>query len=1150
MAEPGTGTRASPEELLERFRAGGRPGDLAALFDATAPELFRLALHLCPDAATAEDCLQETFLAVLLRASSYEPGRPALPWLTGILRNEALMARHRAARRPDPRRVAPPRPPDDPGALAETAEEREALHAALQRLPEPYRGVALLRWRYGLEPAQIADVKGVPPGTVWSWLHRALARLKVEMGALPALLLAFRPERGMEGVRRALLRRSGAQAAASVAGGATAASVATMGGFLMANKALAVGAAILVLGGAGWLAFRPVTVPGPAPSSGPAVASSRPPSPVPPPKLPPSRPAAAEEAQEALPDPVDLSKCDRDLDLFGVVVDGQDLPVAGAVLQVEYYPWQAVHGMNSAHYYDMVPGPGTRSGVDGTFRLRLRRGESVNLRVRKEGLAERFLSQCLAGERLRVVLARGADLVVQVLDEDGAPAKDARLRLWRNLPTYGKEIERTGTTDEKGSFVFDALTPGRALLSVEHESHALPNWAQPEIKAQETVTVEVRLPAARIVEGTVKDAATGAPVPGARVGIGWTMKCAVTTGADGTYRMEQWAPKQGRSDLSARAEGYVGLGIEVPEVGGVDFALRPGDAVTGRLVDASGDAVAEALVSVDSIQPSGPPSPALPMPIDYLSGPAGEDGRFLLRGLVHGTAYHRLTATADGHGRLLLEFPPAPEEGGTTDLGDLPFPPARAIEGVVLDLEGKPAGGVGVKAQGGFPERGRRMPGGNPLGPELGRGSMDLRRTDDLGRFRFTDLAPGPWTVTARLEGLPPLSKDVVLPSDQDLTGIVLGGSDPKAATLAVRIVDERDRPMEGLLVSLQRMSTGGPGLRLETDASGSAVFRGLRRKEACQLMVMLDEARRGFVQPFNLPISVDGQEVRVVLREAAEIRGEVFTARGEAIEGLTVQACDSDAEASARPIGAAWTDASGAFTMKVPRGAPMDLEVPGYRIVRSDDPGRARAQELTPWRGSAKGVVAPVEGIRINLVEAKSDRTLIVEVLDPDGRPVPFIVVHLQGADLRDVATGPDGRAKFEFLKPGPNIVMLQLPEGFSLPEDLLPPAAAQVPVDGGTITMRLTRGAVLAGRVLLPDGNPAAGAHVYAMVLSKSLISFSVKTDAAGRFRLGVMPGEEHFVSASLFRPDNSVLLGHIEAVVPGPDPVEIRLAPKQKN
>src|SRR6185295_16879021 len=55
----------------------------------------------------------------------------------------------------------------DAGAAAK-AEEIERVHRALDELPETYREVAILRWRYGMEPAAIAHARGVAPGTVRS----------------------------------------------------------------------------------------------------------------------------------------------------------------------------------------------------------------------------------------------------------------------------------------------------------------------------------------------------------------------------------------------------------------------------------------------------------------------------------------------------------------------------------------------------------------------------------------------------------------------------------------------------------------------------------------------------------------------------------------------------------------------------------------------------------------------------------------------------------------------------------------------------------------------------------------------------------------------------------------------------------------------
>ena len=54
-----------PTRLFLRWRDRGDAAALAELFDRTAPELLRLALHLCRHAVDAEDVLQATFLAAI-----------------------------------------------------------------------------------------------------------------------------------------------------------------------------------------------------------------------------------------------------------------------------------------------------------------------------------------------------------------------------------------------------------------------------------------------------------------------------------------------------------------------------------------------------------------------------------------------------------------------------------------------------------------------------------------------------------------------------------------------------------------------------------------------------------------------------------------------------------------------------------------------------------------------------------------------------------------------------------------------------------------------------------------------------------------------------------------------------------------------------
>jgi RNA polymerase sigma factor (sigma-70 family) len=283
----------APEALFARWRAQRDPEALGLLFDGAAPGLFRLALSLVPDAATAEDALQETFLFAMEEGDRWDPARPVVPWLAGILRLKVLEARRRNARAPRPERVPNPSAAGNPLDSAADAEERERVRVALLELEEPYREAALLRWRYGLEPAEIAEIKGVPPGTVSSWLHRAVEKMRVEMGALPAVMAVAFPERGLGVVKAQVLGGAATVAATGAGVGVGVAALATGGG-IMAGKAVvgtaAVGVAALIawwsLGGRGTEAPAPGKPPVQAPELPPAKSATM----VPPAEAPKERP--------------------------------------------------------------------------------------------------------------------------------------------------------------------------------------------------------------------------------------------------------------------------------------------------------------------------------------------------------------------------------------------------------------------------------------------------------------------------------------------------------------------------------------------------------------------------------------------------------------------------------------------------------------------------------------------------------------------------------------------------------------------------------------------------------------------------------------------------------------------------------------------
>ena len=83
--------------LFERWCRRGDAQALGELFDAAAPRLLKLAIHLCGDPAEAEDLVQATFLAAIEQRERIDASRPAIPWLTGVLAHKAQQVRRERA---------------------------------------------------------------------------------------------------------------------------------------------------------------------------------------------------------------------------------------------------------------------------------------------------------------------------------------------------------------------------------------------------------------------------------------------------------------------------------------------------------------------------------------------------------------------------------------------------------------------------------------------------------------------------------------------------------------------------------------------------------------------------------------------------------------------------------------------------------------------------------------------------------------------------------------------------------------------------------------------------------------------------------------------------------------------------------------------
>lgn len=185
-------------ELVRRCREGSEAA-YAELVRSHRPRLYLLAYRLTGDRETAEDVVQETFLAAFRSIEKVDP-RPSLsPWLNTIVLRTAGRAASRARSRagssldqatwgegvPGPavtqtfgEGLIDADPGGDPHAAAEAAELRRDLAAAMLDLPFKYRAAVVLRHVMGLDYAEAARELDVPLNTFKSHLLRGTRLLR------------------------------------------------------------------------------------------------------------------------------------------------------------------------------------------------------------------------------------------------------------------------------------------------------------------------------------------------------------------------------------------------------------------------------------------------------------------------------------------------------------------------------------------------------------------------------------------------------------------------------------------------------------------------------------------------------------------------------------------------------------------------------------------------------------------------------------------------------------------------------------------------------------------------------------------------------------------------------------------------------------
>ncbi|MCK6481715.1 MAG: sigma-70 family RNA polymerase sigma factor [Planctomycetaceae bacterium] len=182
-----------------RARAGDA-GAYAELYDRWSGPLLRYFFHLSHDREASEDLLQETFLRVWRAAPRYEPRARFSTYLFQCGKNLWINERAKVLRRPlkvsldapldgeedGPTRVdgidsGAPLPPEE----VVRAETGRRIREAVEGLSDKLREVFVLAGFQELPYRDVAEILGIPEGTVKSRMWAAVRQLRERLGEEP-----------------------------------------------------------------------------------------------------------------------------------------------------------------------------------------------------------------------------------------------------------------------------------------------------------------------------------------------------------------------------------------------------------------------------------------------------------------------------------------------------------------------------------------------------------------------------------------------------------------------------------------------------------------------------------------------------------------------------------------------------------------------------------------------------------------------------------------------------------------------------------------------------------------------------------------------------------------------------------------------------
>ncbi|MEC7947884.1 MAG: RNA polymerase sigma factor [Myxococcota bacterium] len=176
------------EKARIRLAAGGDQQARAWIVERYTPIVYRYARRMLRHEQDARDATQDTLVKVLRSLDRYDDQWRFTTWVVGIARNTCIDEFRKRRRRSDFEAPELADPGPAPDSLAARNVRAERLHEALDALTPLYRDVLVLYHFEHLKYQEIADLLGIPIGTVMNRIFRARRKLRAAYEAQDAKL--------------------------------------------------------------------------------------------------------------------------------------------------------------------------------------------------------------------------------------------------------------------------------------------------------------------------------------------------------------------------------------------------------------------------------------------------------------------------------------------------------------------------------------------------------------------------------------------------------------------------------------------------------------------------------------------------------------------------------------------------------------------------------------------------------------------------------------------------------------------------------------------------------------------------------------------------------------------------------------------------